>query len=315
MQFYNACTFGFGGPRGFTKQDDWRRSLDEMFAVTGCDTLLLPIAALQDHAFSTQVDYLTDDVMSFEDAATVCRYAQSLGKKVILKAMVNCRDGYWRAYIRFFDTYVPTEPTWQEWFASYTAFCAELASLAQTLKADMFCVGCEMVGTDHREQEWRALVAEVRRRYDGLVVYNCDKFQEDHVTWWDCLDAISSSGYYPIEQLDEHFARIHAVADRFEKPFLFMECGCPSREGSEHVPNNWNFGGAQSNAAQRRWYEAFTAAMLRYPWVRGVGWWDWSERLYPKQAGETDDGYCVYGKPSAEVTRTFSERIAAREGR
>lgn len=33
--------------------------------------------------------------------------------------------------------------------------------------------------------------------YHGLVSYNTDKYQEDHVSWWDYVDMISPSGYYP----------------------------------------------------------------------------------------------------------------------
>lgn len=57
--------------------------------------------------------------------------------------------------------------------------------------------GCEMTMTEHREAEWRALIAAVRQQYHGPVSYNCDKYGEDHVNWWDAVDCIASSGYYP----------------------------------------------------------------------------------------------------------------------
>ena len=314
MRFLNGCTFGFMSPRGFTGRDGWKQSLRLMKEQTGCDTVVLPVAALQDHAYSTQVDYLTDDVMSFDDVRAVAREAKALGLRFVIKAMVNCRDGYWRAYIRFFDTYVPTEPTWAEWFASYEAFVADLAAVARETEAEMFCVGCEMVGADHREQEWRRLIDRVRRVYPGPVTYNCDKFQEDHVTWWDAVDYISSSGYYPIDQMDAHFARVEAVSKKFDRPFFFMESGCPSRKGSEYVPNNWRLGGEQSLAAQKDWFAAYTDALLRHPMIRGSVTWDWSAlRLYPIERAETDSGYAVYGKPAAQVLRAFSAAVTRRE--
>ena len=230
--------------------------------------------------------------------------------------MVNCRDGYWRAYIRFFDTYVPTEPTWEQWFASYDEFVVELAKTAQEVGAEMFCLGCEMVGTDHRADEWRDLIAQVRKVYDGPLTYNCDKFQEHHVTWWDAVDAISSSGYYPIDQLEEHFQRVEAVAEKFGKPFFFMESGCPSREGTEYVPNNWNYGGDQSNEAQARWYQAYTDMLIKHPKIRGSVWWDWSAvRLYPIETAATNNGYCTYGKPAEKILQAYSRAIAERESK
>lgn len=314
MRYLNGCTFGFGSPRGFTQRAEWKTSLRLMQEQTGCDTVILPVAALQDHAYSTHVDYETPDVMSMDDVRAVAAEARALGMQVVIKAMVNCRDGYWRAYIRFFDSFVPTEPTWAQWFASYDAFVVALARTAQEIKADMFCVGCEMVGTDHRADEWRDLIAQVRQVYTGPVTYNCDKFQENNVTWWDAVDAISSSGYYPIDKLEEHFTRIEQMADKFDRPFFFMESGCPSREGSEFAPNNWSFGGAQSNEAQAKWYKAYTEALLRHPKIRGSVWWDWSAvRLYPIEKAPTDNGYALYGKPAAQILRDYSAAINQRE--
>ena len=63
-----------------------------MFAGTGSDTLLLPVAALQDHAYSTKIDWTTDDVMSEEDVRACVAVARELGKKVILKAMAKNPD-------------------------------------------------------------------------------------------------------------------------------------------------------------------------------------------------------------------------------
>lgn len=314
MRYLNGCTFGYGSPRGFTEGEQWRQSLALMRASTGCDTVVLAVAARQEHAYSTRVETDAPDVMSMADVAAVCREAHRLGMRVVVKAMVDCRDGYWRAYIRFFDEDVPGEPTWAQWFASYGAFVCRLAETAQAAEADMLCVGCEMVGADHREREWRALIEQVRTKFAGPLTYNCDKYQEERVSWWDALDAASSSGYYPVDRLEENFARVEAVSRRTGKPFFFMESGCPSRAGSEMIPNDWRHGGAQSLESQTRWYEAYTQALTRHPLIRGAVWWDWSAALYPIERAATDNGYALYGKPAAAAVRAFSERIREREG-
>lgn len=41
--------------------------------------------------------------------------------------------------------------------------------------------------------------------------YNTDKYQEEHVTWWDAVDVISSSGYYPIHDWENQLDRIERV--------------------------------------------------------------------------------------------------------
>ena len=100
--------------------------------------------------------------------------------------------------------------------------------------------GREMVQADKRDAEWRALITDVRSVYGGLVTYNCDKYQEERVGWWDAVDIISSSGYYPIDQWEERLDRIEGTVHRWNKPFFFMEAGCPSREGSAARPNDWS---------------------------------------------------------------------------
>lgn len=311
MEFLNAFTFGFCEKRGFTGVASWKESLRRMAATTGCNAVILPVCAWQDHTYSVEMDSEHPDVMSTEDVQNVCSLARELGLKVILKAMVNCRDGYWRAYIRFFDQFVPVEPGWAEWFASWNRHVLRVAEMAKENRADLFCIGCEMVGTDHRETEWRELIREVRKRFHGPLTYNCDKYQEDHVAWWDAVDLISSSGYYPIDDLPRQFERIRQAAQRTGKPFMFMECGCPSRGGSELRPNDWCFGKGTDMEAQRKWYSAFLEEVRKNPFVRGTGWWDWpATRLYPEEGGRNDNGYCTYGKPANHLIAAFSAELA-----
>ena len=307
MKYLNGCTFAFMSRRGFTNRVDWRDSLSKMRQSTLCDTVVLAVAAMQDTEKSTEVQYHADDVMSTEDIVHVIREAKRIGLKVLVKAMVNCRNGLWRANIKF-----DCEAEWENWFASYGSFVCDLAKTAAEEHADMFCIGCEMIGTDCRETEWRKLISSVRSIYSGPVTYNCDKWQEDKILWWDAVDAISSSGYYPIHEIKENFARIRNVSEKFKRPFFFMESGCPSRDGSENAPYDWTYGGELSLSAQQKWYEAFCCELLANPWVRGSVWWDWPARLYPIEKAE-NPGYCMYGKPAEKVLQDYSKSVAERE--
>lgn len=308
--FLNGYTFGFCEKRDFTRGEGWRWALEEMVRTTGCNAVILPVCAWQEHPWSTVMDSQSPDVMSPEDVARVCALSRELGLRVILKAMVNCRDGSWRAYIHFFDHPVPTEARWEDWFAAWDRHVCLVADMARENRADLFCVGCEMVGTDHREQEWRSLIRDVRQRYDGPLSYNCDKYQEDRLTWWDAVDVMSSSGYYPLQDIEENLLRIGQAAQKAQRPFMFMECGCPSRRNSQHRPNDWRYGGETDPACQEMWYQAFTQALLRHPFVRGTGWWDWpATRLYAAAYGPDNNGYCTYGKPANDVLRRFSTML------
>ena len=144
---------------------------------------------------------------------------------------MNCKNGEWRAYISFFEHDVPCESKWGNWFSSYTKFQTHYAEIAQKEECDMLIAGCEMVMSEHREKEWREVIAAIRECYDGTVSYNTDKYQEDRVKWWDCVDVISSSGYYPIQDWEQELDRIEAVVKAYHKPFsLQKQDVCPEQD-------------------------------------------------------------------------------------
>lgn len=112
----------------------------------------------------------------------------------------------------------------------------------------------------------------------------------------------------PINDLDNQFARIHDVVEKFQKPFLFMECGCPCRQGSEFIPNDWTHGGDLDIGVQTRWYRAFLDALDKNPWIQGVGWWDWSANLYPADKAMENSGYGVYAKPAEKLLLDWNRK-------
>ncbi|WP_435736586.1 PfkB family carbohydrate kinase [Cellulosimicrobium sp. PMB13] len=306
-----GMTWGWTGVRGTWTGPAAERSMDELSGL-GVDWVAVTFSAKQDTPQSTTVRFADAPTVTDDEVRAAIRAARSRGWNVCLKPVVDSADGTWRAFIGFFDADVPGEPTWDEWFASYTAFVVHHARIAAEEGVEMFCVGCEMVRADGRDAQWRALVAAVREVYDGLVTYNCDKYQEDRVTWWDAVDVIGSSGYYPAGTWQQHLDRIEAVVEREDKPFVFLEAGCPSRVGSPARPNDWSLVGAPSGEAQAQWLAEMFEACARRPWVSGFFLWDWPSPLYAESDAPTDDDYCMYGKPGADVVRASYEELRAR---
>ncbi|TPX03193.1 1,4-beta-xylanase, partial [Schumannella luteola] len=291
-------TWGWVGTRGTWSTPEAGESM-RLMSEHDVTWTALAYAAEQEHVYSTEIPL--DGVQVTDDEIVgAIRQAHAHGLTVCLKPVVNVADGSWRAHIGFFDQEVPGEPSWAEWFASYERFILHAARIAEAEGCAMLCVGCEMVRADAQEQHWRALIARVREVYSGLVTYNCDKYQEDRVTWWDAVDVISSSGYYPIDAWERQLDRIEPAVLASGKPFFFMEAGCPSREGSPALPNDWALPGEPSGRAQLDYYTEMFRAVRARRWVRGLMLWDWPARLYPEQAAAADDDYCPYGKPAGE---------------
>ena len=297
-----GMTWGWTGVRGTWATPEAEHSLSKLVDLN-VNWVGIAFGALQATAQSTDIRFGEQPTVTDEEVRWAIRESKAQGLKVCLKPVVNVADGTWRAFIGFFDEQVPGEPSWADWFASYTRFLLHYARIAEEEGCEMLCVGCEMVQSDRRALEWRALIAEVRAVYTGLVTYNCDKYQEDRVTWWDAVDIISSSGYYPMGQWDAQLDRIEAVVSRENKPFFFMESGCPSRTGSSARPNDWALTGAPSELEQAEWYRDAFDTCAKRPFVQGFMLWDWPARLYALDDAANDDDYCIYGKAAGAVVR------------
>ena len=308
MQIKGVTFAPFCGKGVFSEADTYR-SFDLMLEKTGMNYVLLVPNGLQDTPQSEEIDYQSVCTCGDDELIQMIDYAHEKGVKVALKPTVNCKNGTWRAHINFFDIDVPCEPKWGNWFQAYTEFQLHYARIAEQTGCEMFLPGCEMVMAERRETQWRELIARIREVYHGVISYNTDKYQEDHVTWWDCVDMISSSGYYPIDDWEKELDRIEAVVKKFGKPFFFAEAGCMSVEGSSKVPNDWSIKAQVRPYEQADWYERMYQAISKRDWVEGTVIWSWSDRLYPKERAHEMGGYDVYGKPAADVIeRVYKEK-------
>ena len=299
--------YPFAARNSFAKKETYQ-SLQEMKERTNANYVIFVPNGLQDTPNSEQIEYDCEGNVSDEELRDMIAYAKSLGLKVILKPTVNCKNGAWRAHINFFDEDVPCEPKWSNWFAAYTAFQVHYAKIAEETGCDMFIAGCEMVMSERREAQWRKVIQAIREEYHGLVSYNTDKYQEHNVTWWDAVDVISSSGYYPIDNWEEQLDRIEKVVEKFKKPFFFAEVGCMSTKGSNMVPNNWTMKGAVDLEGQANWYDAMFTAIAKREFVNGCALWSWDGNLYSKAAAKEHLYYEIYEKPAEKVVAEFYKK-------
>ncbi|MHC1748695.1 MAG: 1,4-beta-xylanase [Cellulosilyticaceae bacterium] len=309
MKFIKGFTFGFMTPSGKFADKKAKDSLRTLVKETGCDTIIFTLAALQDTAQSEQIDYIGKHMPTDEELLEMINLAKTLELRIIIKPLVNCRNGVWRAHINFFDQDIICEPKWSKWFESYIDYQLHYAKIAEKVGAEMLIVGCEMVQSERRTDEWIKLIKEVKKIYSGLVSYNTDKYQEENVRFWDEVDVISSSGYYPIDDWDNQLDRIYKVVKQYDKPFFFAEAGCPSRSGSAKIPNNWEHEGTKNVEEQKEYYQIMFEKCSQEQWIQGYGLWDWSAELYSKDAGKDDDGYGVYGKPASDIIKNYYDSI------
>lgn len=127
----------------------------------------------------------SEDGMEILTAST---HAQ--GMRVMLKPHV------WRLQGR---APIPDEEA-RKWLAEYKPFIEHHAQFAARIHADIFCIGTELRGLTPHENEWRDIIARVRKIYKGPIVYAANHGEEfESIRFWDALDYIGIDNYYPLD--------------------------------------------------------------------------------------------------------------------
>ncbi|ALS26290.1 glycosyl hydrolase family 53 [Paenibacillus sp. 32O-W] len=312
-----GMTWGWNSRRGDYRTPQAVDSLTKL-KENGCEWVALSFDTLQDHVHSTSIPFDYGYTVTDRDLEFAIREAKRLGLKVCLKPVVNSRDGIWRAHIGFPEEESPKYPYWDRWFESYTNFLVHYAELAEELGCEMFCVGCEMVRTESQTARWTKTIARVRGTYAGPIVYNANHGTEEGVEWFDQVDYIGTSAYYPVGAVpgdteENMIARWLPVREKLErlhrkygKPVLFMEIGCRSAAGCATMP--WDFRHTElpvSEEEQANFYSSALKVFWHEPWFGGFFWWDWSVKLYGIEAAKQNKGFDVYGKKAGQLLKEW----------
>jgi hypothetical protein len=283
-------------------------------AETGSNWVALIATGYQDNVRSTAIRR-NEATPTDEDLARAVARSHALGLKVLLKPHLDLwgDPAHWRGDIGGSFT---TEAEWQAWFESYRAFVYEFADLATALRADMFCAGTELLGTTSREADWRAVIAGIRSRYAGQVIYAANHDgEETSLTWWDAVDIIGVDAYYAVSAgadpgLDEvkagwvpHRDTLSRLASRWNRPVVFTEIGYRSIAGSISHPWDWQVGGTVDLDEQAKAYRAVMETFDGLPWFQGLFWWSWGTE--PFDGGPCDDNYTPHDKPAEAVVRAW----------
>lgn len=316
-------TYGFKCKRGAYRTEKAIQSQDSLFDL-GVNWICLSFHIDQKSFATPEIYFDYRKSITEKDIVFAINRAHERGVKVCMKPMINCEDGMWRAYIDFPDLNMSGKDTyWKQWFEHYTAYLCHYAEIAQDNGCEMFCIGCEMVGTERKEEYWRKLIKNVRQIYTGPVVYNTNHGREEEVKWFDALDYIGTSAYYKVgkvpgdskenmlEKWREVGTRLKQVSEKLGKQIIFMEIGCRSAKGCAMMP--WDFTHQEferSEEEQANFYDSCMEAFHDEEWFAGAFWWDWDTEVY--QTGEeakANKGFDIHLKKAEEVLKKWFAKL------
>ncbi len=203
-----------------------------------------------------------------------------------------------------------TEAGWHQWFRGYESWLLPYAEAARATGVDAFCVGRELDTTViRREADWRRLIARVRGVFPGPLAYSANFDTWRAVGFWDALDSIGVSAYFPLSdrpdpslaELEAGWARalgpLEEASRRYGRPVMLTEAGFPSVPDAARAP--WSEGGQPADVwLQARCYEATLRAVAARPWITGTFFWLWERSAEPPFR---DPSHTIPGKPAAYV--------------
>ena len=208
----------------------------------------------------------------------------------------------------------PKDPA--AWWASYGQLIRELAGLAKAEGVAALAIGSELATQDTDPRPWRPLIASVRRRFPGKLVYSANWDHYRRVAIWHLVDIAGISAYFqlsgparqrpaPLERLvhgwREHRVEITRWWVRTRKPLIFTELGYLSQRNSSARPWDEAAKGPLDLEEQARCLLAFFRAWQGAAFLAGAYVWNWYG-----WGGPSSREYTPRGKPAAtELCRWY----------
>lgn len=242
------------------------------------------------------------------------RLAHQAGVRVMLKPQVYVPRS-WTGTLEF-----PTSVEWEKWEAGYTRYILRMARLADSTGVELFCIGTEFgKSVAQRPEFWFSLIQKVRKAYQGKLVYSANWDDWEQVPFWNELDFIGLSGYFPLVEAPTPeitalknawqpiCARLRSFSQKQKRLVLFTEFGYLSVDGCgwrnwelerdiERLPVN--------EQAQANCLEAMMGTLQTESWWAGGFLWKWFPNMRGHE-GYPERDYTPQGKQGENVLRKW----------
>lgn len=256
------------------------------------------------------------------DVARAVEMAHARGLNVLVVPHLWVESGQWRGLID-----PGSDEAWERWARSYERYVLAWAQVAQETHAEMFSVGVELRSwvTTQRAQTFVRIIGAIRRVYHGLLTYSANWDDvEDTVILGD-IDVVGINAFYPLAEARGAPERalmdggrkvrekVHALAERWNKPVLFTEMGYTTRTDAAVRPWEWPEdlrGVTADETAQAVAYRALVAPLLEERDF--IGFFVWRTYADPDDVSQEPPwGFSPRGKLAELVVRdAFAARWA-----
>jgi len=180
-----------------------------------------------------------------------------------------------------------TEKEWLAWESSYSEFILHFAVLADSMKAEIFCIGTELgAAVKHRLAYWNSLIDTINHVFHGKLTYaaNWDDYKD--FPFWKKLNYIGIDAYFPLSNdktpitnslenaWTKYTRELETISVNQNRPILFTEYGYRNVDFNCIEPWKENDGN-QNDEAQTNALEAFYRSFAKKKWFSGGFVWKW----------------------------------------
>ncbi len=230
-----------------------------------------------------------------EGVKTSIQLAKEAGLSVMLKPQVYI-PGSWPGDLDF-----KQDDKWGKWETDYEYYLLTMAKIADSMRVEMLCIGTEFSKSVVKRPEfWDQLIDKIQKVYNGKLTYSANWDDYQKVPFWERLDYIGISAYFPLStaatpSVNElrkawkpYIKQIEQFACTTNKPVLFTEYGYLSVDGCAH--KTWELESKVKSLpineqAQANAIEALLEELKLQDWWAGGFLWKW----FPNGAG--GEGY------------------------
>lgn len=260
----------------------------------GVESVSILTTWYQDNTASLEINASSSKTPSDKGIEAVITKVKSLGMKTVLKPHIDLLDNNWRGNIAH-----TLDTEWTTWFEDYTNFITHYAQLAEKNSVDMLVIGTELEGTTHRS-EWKKVISDVKSIYpSGKVVYCANHDRYKNVPFWDDLDGVGISAYFPKNEFATKTQEAKDFASQLGKKLYILEVGCQSRVNAGSTP--WWINGIIDEQEQADYYQVAFDNLFNK--CDGMFFWHVYHDL------SNPDGFTFIGKKAEQIINDYYHRV------
>lgn len=288
-------------------------SLDRLISLGSNSITIVPYSYMRNPNKPTPFP-IPENAGSENDASVIhtIHHAQAKGLKVLLKPQVWVGRNSWPG-----DIAMESEKDWEKFFDNYYRWIRHYALMAAMYNVEALCLGVEFSkATLQHPDEWRKIIAEIRKIYKGPITYSANWGEEfEQLAFWDAVDYIGISCYYPltknespsnkelIKGFEKNLSKLAKIAKKSDKPVLLTEIGFRSINAPWLQPHDYPGEQDASEQGQDRCYKIVFGCIQDKSWCNGMFWWKWPTTF--DRSSATDKRFIPYNKAAEKTVKKW----------